>query len=60
MRLGWQLQEEGPIFIAVFLVTLAILWYTGGVETGQMLAFSFASALAVTALLVIIHSYLRE
>jgi uncharacterized protein (DUF983 family) len=60
MKVGWQLQEEGPIFLTVLIVTAIILNYASGLETGQVLAFSLAAAMAVTAVLVIIHSYLRE
>ncbi|MFP4116148.1 MAG: hypothetical protein ACLFTQ_03005 [Candidatus Aenigmatarchaeota archaeon] len=60
MKYGWQLEEEGPIFVAILLLVFGVLHYTTELGIGPNFGVSFLVAAIVTSLLVIIHSYKRD
>lgn len=59
MEYGWQIEEEGPIFIAVFLLVFGILHVMSDVNLGPKFGAAFLAAAVTTALLVLIHSSKR-
>lgn len=53
MRPGWQLKEEGAVFVIAYVLVALILRFAVNPEPGRLLGVSLAIALALTAVEVL-------
>ena len=60
MKYGWELEEEGPLFVVVFVLVFGALHLMTDLQLGPKFGTSFLVAAITTSMIVIIHSYKRD